>query len=89
MAYQQRHQYDALKHAGASHAKVVVHYRDDELDLEVTDDGSGNGNGGGSGQGMIGMRERLALYGGVLESGRKAGGGYVIRARLPLDSNQP
>jgi signal transduction histidine kinase len=80
---------NTLKHAGASHAKVVVHYRDDELELEVTDDGSGNGNGGGSGQGMIGMRERVALYGGILESGKKVGGGYVVQARLPFDSNQP
>jgi signal transduction histidine kinase len=80
---------NTLKHAGASHTKVVVHYRDDELELEVTDDGGGNGNGGGSGQGMIGMRERVALYGGVLEGGKKVSGGYVVRARLPLDSNQP
>ena len=80
---------NTLKHAGASHAKVVVHYRDDELELEVIDDGSGNGDGGGSGQGMIGMRERVALYGGVLESGKKVGGGYVVQARLPFDSNQP
>jgi signal transduction histidine kinase len=80
---------NTLKHAGASHAKVVVHYRDDELELEVTDDGAGNGNGGGSGQGMIGMRERVALYGGILESGKKVGGGYVVQARLPFDSNQP
>jgi signal transduction histidine kinase len=80
---------NTLKHAGASHAKVVVHYRDDELELEVTDDGAGNGNGGGSGQGMIGMRERVALYGGVLETGNKVGGGYVVQARLPLDANQP
>ena len=80
---------NSLKHAGASHAKVVVHYRDDELELEVTDDGAGNGNGGGSGQGIIGMRERFALYGGVLESGKKVGGGYVVRAQLPLESNQP
>src|SRR5215213_5405134 len=80
---------NTLKHAGASHAKVVVHSRDDELEVEVTDDGAGIGNGGGSGQGMIGMRERVALYGGVLKSGKRAGGGYVVQARLPLDSNQP
>ena len=80
---------NTLKHAKASHAKVVVHYRDDELVLEVTDDGAGNGNGGGSGQGVIGMRERVALYGGILKSGKKAGGGYGVRARLPLESNQP
>jgi signal transduction histidine kinase len=80
---------NTLKHAGPSHAKVVVHYRDDELEVEVTDDGAGNGNGGGSGQGMIGMRERVVLYGGILESGKKVGGGYVVRARLPLNSNPP
>jgi len=67
----------------------VIHYRDDEVEVEVTDDGAGNGKGGGSKQGLIGMRERVALYGGVLESGKKAGGGYVVRARLPLDSNRP
>ena len=78
-----------LKHAGPSHAEVVIRYRDDEVEVEVTDDGVGKGNGDGSGQGMIGMRERVALYGGVLESGKKVGSGYVVRARLPLDSNQP
>jgi signal transduction histidine kinase len=80
---------NTLKHAKPSHAKVVIRYRDDELEVEVTDDGAGSGNGVGSKQGMIGMRERVALYGGVLESGKKAGGGYVVRARLPLDSNRP
>ena len=80
---------NTLKHAGPSHAEVVIHYRDDELEVEVADDGAGHGNGEGSKQGMIGMKERAALYGGVLESGRKVGGGYVVRARLPLDSNRP
>jgi signal transduction histidine kinase len=80
---------NTLKHAGPSYAEVVIHYRDDEVEVEVTDDGAGIGNGGGSGQGMIGMRERVALYGGVLESGKKAGGGYVVRVQLPLDSTQP
>ncbi|MBA2715039.1 MAG: hypothetical protein H0U55_15985 [Rubrobacteraceae bacterium] len=80
---------NTLKHAGPSHAEVVIHYREDEVEVEVTDDGAGNGNGDGSGQGVIGMRERAALYGGVLESGKKTGGGYVVRARLPLDSDRP
>lgn len=76
------------KHAGPSHAQVVIHYRGEELELEITDDGTGNGKGGGAGQGLIGMRERVALYGGIFESGRKAGGGYVVRAKLPLDPNR-
>jgi signal transduction histidine kinase len=80
---------NTLKHAGPSHAEVVIRYRDDEVEVEVTDDGAGNGKGGGSKQGLIGMRERVALYGGVLESGKKAGGGYIVRARLPLESNHP
>jgi signal transduction histidine kinase len=80
---------NTLKHAGPSHAKVVIHYQDDEVEVKVTDDGAGNGKGGGSQQGMIGMRERVVLYGGVLESGKKAGGGYEVRALLPLDSNRP
>jgi signal transduction histidine kinase len=80
---------NTLKHAGPSHAEVVIRHRDDEVEVEVTDDGAGNGKGGGSKQGLIGMRERVALYGGVLESGKKAGGGYVVRARLPLYPNLP
>ncbi len=80
---------NCLKHAGPSHAKVRVHYGEDELELEISDDGAGNGKGEGSGQGLIGMRERVTLYGGVLESGKRDGGGYLVRARLPLDPEQP
>ena len=79
---------NSLKHAGPSHAQVVIHYRADELALEITDDGTGNGEGGGAGQGLIGMRERVTLYGGVFESGRLESGGYSVRARLPLDSDR-
>ncbi len=80
---------NTLKHAGPSHARVAIHYRSDEIELEISDDGGGNVNGGGSGQGLIGMRERVALYSGVLHSGRQNGGGYLVRARLPLDPNRP
>lgn len=76
------------KHAGPAHARVTVRYRNDEVELEVADDGAGTGKGGGSGQGLIGMRERVAIYGGVFESGRQDGG-YLVRARLPLDANRP
>lgn len=80
---------NTLKHAGPAHARVTVRYRNDEVELEVADDGAGNGTGGGSGQGLIGMRERVAIYGGVFESGRRNGDGYLVRARLPLDANRP
>lgn len=80
---------NTLKHAGPARARVKIHYGDDEVVLEVSDDGRGTGRGGGSGQGLIGMRERVALYGGVLQSGNRDDGGYLVRARLPLDSDQP
>ena len=80
---------NALKHAGPARAWVKIHYGDDEVELEVSDDGRGTGRGGGSGQGLIGMHERVAFYGGVLESGNRDDGGYVVRARLPLDSDRP
>ena len=80
---------NTLKHAGPARARVEIHYGDDKVELEICDDGPGTGRGGGAGQGLIGMRERVALYGGVLESGKQDSGGYIVRARLPLDSGQP
>ena len=78
---------NALKHAGRARARVVVCYAPGELQLEVADDGQGSGDGAGAGHGLAGMRERVALYGGDLESGPVAGGGYVLRARLPLGAD--
>ncbi|MGH3146458.1 MAG: histidine kinase [Rubrobacter sp.] len=80
---------NTLKHAGPARAQVMIHYRDDELELEISDDGAGNGKGEGSGQGLIGMRERVALFGGTLESGKNTDSGYLVRALLPLDQNRP
>ena len=80
---------NTLKHAGPAHAEVVVRYGPDELELEIADDGAGTGAGDGAGQGLVGMRERVAVYGGVLESGRQRGGGYRVRARLPLEPTGP
>ncbi len=76
---------NTLKHAGRAQAEVVVRYGASDLELEVVDDGSGApANLNGSGHGLIGMRERVALYGGELEAGTRNGGGFAVRARLPL-----
>jgi signal transduction histidine kinase len=77
---------NALKHAGPAHAEVVLRYAPRALDVEVRDDGRGAtlANGDGAGHGLIGMRERVALYGGSLQTGPRAGGGFEIRAHLPL-----
>ena len=78
---------NALKHAGRAHARVVVRYTPGEIQLEVADDGAGNGVGAAAGHGLAGMRERVAMYGGELESGPGATGGYVLRARLPVGAD--
>jgi signal transduction histidine kinase len=75
---------NALKHAGPAHVRVGLRYCADALEIEVTDDGAGTGNGGGSGHGLAGMRERVAVFGGDFEAGAVPGGGYTLRARLPI-----
>jgi signal transduction histidine kinase len=74
---------NAIKHAGASAAEVRVRRTADEVELEVDDDGAGPA-GNGRGQGLIGMRERASLLGGEVEAGPKPGGGFRVRAKLPL-----
>ena len=70
---------------GDAAAEVVIRYRTRALELDVVDDGRGAATSvNGSGHGLIGMRERVALYGGTLEAGTRDGGGYAVRARLPL-----
>jgi signal transduction histidine kinase len=80
---------NVVKHAGSAHAQVTIGYRDLEVTVEIIDDGRGAvtpaGDGGaGTGQGLIGMRERVAAFGGDLEVGPGPDGGFRVAARLPL-----
>lgn len=71
------------KHAGPARAEVVVSYGTDELTVTVTDDGHGASTDGG-GYGLVGMRERVGLFGGKLRAGTRPDGGYAVSARFPL-----
>ncbi|MGI5183733.1 sensor histidine kinase [Dactylosporangium sp. CA-152071] len=73
---------NALRHAGAGKAEVVIRSGPSEVSVEVRDDGRG-GSGAGTGQGIPGMRERAALLGGTLRAGPAPGGGFEVAARLP------
>jgi signal transduction histidine kinase len=76
---------NALKHAGPARARVVVRYGARELELEISDDGRGTATANGGGHGLAGMRERAGLFGGQLEGVDRPEGGFVVRARLPLE----
>jgi signal transduction histidine kinase len=80
---------NVVKHAGPARAQVRIRYGDQDVTVEVTDDGRGvmalAGDGRlGTGHGLIGMRERVAAFGGDLEVGPQPGGGFRVAARLPL-----
>jgi signal transduction histidine kinase len=75
---------NALKHAGDARAEVRLRYAADAFEVEVVDDGGGDGTGHVGGHGLAGMRERVAVFGGEFAAGRRDGGGFEVRARLPL-----
>jgi signal transduction histidine kinase len=79
---------NVLKHSGSSTAEVRLAYRQDALEIEVGDRGMGvpDATPNRRGHGLIGMRGRAALFGGSFQAGPRAGGGYVVRARLPLEA---
>lgn len=78
------------KHAPGSAASVLLRYRQDEVEVWVVNtrptaaNGSGTPPTRGTGHGIVGMRERVALYGGSLEAGGEPDGGFAVRARLPV-----
>jgi signal transduction histidine kinase len=75
---------NVLKHAGRATATVIVGYEGTALRLEILDDGRGvNGPATPGGHGLVGMRERVGVYGGSFEAGPRTGGGFRVAARLP------
>ncbi len=76
---------NSLKYAGPATARVLVRFTPRALDLEIADDGTGSGAPAGSGHGLVGMRERVSMYGGELQAGPSPGGGFAVHARLPLE----
>jgi signal transduction histidine kinase len=74
---------NVLKHAGPATAAVTVSVGERAVVVEVTDDGRGS-QGPGSGHGLVGMRERVGIYGGTLTASRREQGGFAVRAELPV-----
>ena len=76
---------NALRHAGPARARVAVRYRPTRLELEIENDGRSDSTADGDGQGLVGMEQRVALYGGQLTAGPRSGAsGYRVKATLPL-----
>jgi signal transduction histidine kinase len=80
---------NALKHAQASHADVTVRYGSDELQIEIRDDGRGIASTDGLGYGLVGIRERVKIYGGEMTTKAAPGGGFVLSTRLPFAGERP
>jgi signal transduction histidine kinase len=80
---------NTLKHAHASRAVVQVTYGCGDIEIEVSDDGRGPSGSDGRGHGLVGISERVRLYGGDMSAGASAAGGFVLRARIPVDAVSP
>ncbi|MDQ2745383.1 MAG: sensor histidine kinase [Chloroflexota bacterium] len=80
---------NALKYADLASTEVILDYRHAELKIEVLDDGPGHApaNGAVPGRGLVGMRERVAMYGGTLEAGPQLERGYAVRVWLPINGS--
>jgi signal transduction histidine kinase len=80
---------NVLKHAGRARADVTIGCADRAVTIEVTDDGTSQPGDRIGGHGLAGMRERAAIFGGELQAGPRPGGGFAVRARLPLGDRLP
>jgi signal transduction histidine kinase len=85
---------NTLKHAGRARAELVVRYGRDTLEVTAVDNGHGgkptaDGPGGQGGHGLVGMRERVSLFGGELHAGSRPEGGFGVWARFPLEAGSP
>jgi signal transduction histidine kinase len=80
---------NASKHATGARARIVVRYEPHAVEVDIADDGRGTvsppAHPGGTGHGLVGIRERVALYGGTLDAGRRPSGGFRVHARLPIE----
>jgi signal transduction histidine kinase len=81
---------NVIKHGGCAPTDVRVHYRADAVEVHVSDQGDGgvDARATGGGHGLVGMRERVRMYGGDLHAGPRAGGGFEVAVRLPLEGEE-
>jgi len=80
---------NVIKHAGVDRAQVTITHTADDVAIEVVDEGSGRVDAvRGSGLGLVGMTERAALFGGEMHAGPRVGGGFTVRARLPVRAQE-
>jgi signal transduction histidine kinase len=77
---------NALKYAGGAPTEAVVRIAEDAVDIDIVDAGKTLVPSDGIGRGLTGMRERVALFGGTIEAGRRDAGGYAVHAHLPVRS---
>ena len=83
---------NAVKHAPGTHVQVSLQRSEQIVHIEVTDNGprdESSTSGGGSGLGLIGLRERVGVFGGCLEAGPRPGGGFRVTAQLPVEGTAP